>query len=512
MTMKRLLALLLTALLILPCLAGTAFAEGISLTPPSHPTGGVPVSMLTPGEITPTDASNANRYTLSTSRTPTMGQTTTFTVMPNSGSGITQCKFQMCIDDEFKAGEGYVSTLWMDKVWKGTSFSYTFYQPGEYWLYVTCGNSGGSIVEEGWATHFTVAPNSSAPSLQKKVAEVAAQCRASVSGEYNQALWLHDWITSHCYYDLALENYSAEALFFKGTTVCDGYSKAYSLLLSALGIQNVRVFGDETLNHAWNAARIEGNWCQIDATWDDPSGAYTAVSGDECHDYFGLNTYFMSLDHPHSAPVSCTSLANCYVYRTKQYKTWLYYALLDPNSETVYSQLSAGKYDFNADTKGRMVIDISTLTYYDGYTYPNYVNGKFELATACLQEESFQILNRFTVPVRCVYDSSTFKIRCIANLDEYTLTLPSALTSVDAQAFQNASGFLAVKLGEGVKSIGSLAFANCPTLVKIVIPYNQVSIASDAFQGDNRYLVIVCHQGSAADSYARSKGMWYQYN
>ena len=44
--------------------------------------------------------------------------------------------------------------------------------------------------------------------------------------------------------------------------------KLKSKLLDAAGIANGRVTGN---GHTWNAAKIDGKWCQMDLTWDDTS-------------------------------------------------------------------------------------------------------------------------------------------------------------------------------------------------------------------------------------------------
>ncbi len=56
--------------------------------------------------------------------------------------------------------------------------------------------------------------------------------------------------------------------------VCDGMSKAYSLLCNMLGLECVRVTGvansgDGEYGHAWNKVKIDGKWYIVDCTWSD---------------------------------------------------------------------------------------------------------------------------------------------------------------------------------------------------------------------------------------------------
>ncbi|MBR3691334.1 MAG: hypothetical protein IKL89_01370 [Clostridia bacterium] len=56
--------------------------------------------------------------------------------------------------------------------------------------------------------------------------------------------------------------------------VCDGYAKAYALLLREAGIPCLFVDGiAEDIGHAWNIARLDGSWYWIDPTWNDREGA-----------------------------------------------------------------------------------------------------------------------------------------------------------------------------------------------------------------------------------------------
>ena len=57
--------------------------------------------------------------------------------------------------------------------------------------------------------------------------------------------------------------------------VCDGYSLAYEYLLQQAGIDATVIIGvagnvgGESGGHAWNAICLEGEWYEVDSTWDD---------------------------------------------------------------------------------------------------------------------------------------------------------------------------------------------------------------------------------------------------
>lgn len=96
------------------------------------------------------------------------------------------------------------------------------------------------------------------------------------------------------------EAYSAYGAIVENLAVCDGISKAYSLLLSYFGIRSMRVngrgkgkFSGEAM-HAWNLVEFEKEFYHCDVTWDlcnfRDSGIYS-------YQFLGLNDSEISIDH-----------------------------------------------------------------------------------------------------------------------------------------------------------------------------------------------------------------------
>ncbi len=96
---------------------------------------------------------------------------------------------------------------------------------------------------------------------------------------------LHDYVADRIAYDSAsfyagkYPSQSAKTVFKTRKGVCAGYANLLSALASAMGENIVVVVGDSRESaagdkladgggHAWNAARINGKWYLIDATWD----------------------------------------------------------------------------------------------------------------------------------------------------------------------------------------------------------------------------------------------------
>ena len=177
--------------------------------------------------------------------------------------------------------------------------------------------------EEIWASVTT--------EVEDKVRAIVAQCRAEgVSGEYATAVWLHDWLTHNANYDYTYSRYTPDGVLLYGSGVCQSYMSAYALLLDEVGIENCNVTSI-AMNHTWNLVKLNGMWCHVDVTWDDPGSG-----GMENHHYFGMSDAAIQLDHswePQDIPASTTSLYNYYplVYGE------IYYA----TEEELYSQLNA---------------------------------------------------------------------------------------------------------------------------------------------------------------------------
>lgn len=75
---------------------------------------------------------------------------------------------------------------------------------------------------------------------------------------------------AHTAYGALVENSSGEAHL----AVCDGYSLAYEYLLQQAGIEAIVLVGEggaqgDTGAHAWNLVKLDGEWYEVDSTWDD---------------------------------------------------------------------------------------------------------------------------------------------------------------------------------------------------------------------------------------------------
>ena len=77
--------------------------------------------------------------------------------------------------------------------------------------------------------------------------------------------------------------------------VCEGYARAYQLLLNFNGVNCLFVTGESQGEaHAWNVIELDGEWYGVDATWDD--------NGSEGYSYFCISDAQFYATHTKDLP------------------------------------------------------------------------------------------------------------------------------------------------------------------------------------------------------------------
>jgi hypothetical protein len=123
--------------------------------------------------------------------------------------------------------------------------------------------------------------------------------------EYERELVLHDYLIRNTVYDaspgdeIPWDSHTPYGALIKGVAVCNGYSDSFKLLMDAAGVDCGIVYGEagvngETVKHAWNRVRIDGEYYLVDATWDD---AFPDMPDVVIYDYFNLTDEMMGVDH-----------------------------------------------------------------------------------------------------------------------------------------------------------------------------------------------------------------------
>ena len=152
---------------------------------------------------------------------------------------------------------------------------------GKYKVVLTLSDtSGQQTVNEDGLTVFQ--------QEQLRLEEAADALLAQVDftqSEAGIALQLHDLLIDSAWYnrdageyDYAHTAYGALAEDSQGNpggALCDGYALAYEYLLQKAGLTCTVVSGyagpseQDTEKHAWNLVKLDEDWYEVDATWDD---------------------------------------------------------------------------------------------------------------------------------------------------------------------------------------------------------------------------------------------------
>lgn len=122
---------------------------------------------------------------------------------------------------------------------------------------------------------------------------------------FDRELFLHDKLCSIVSYDSDTYGFStADLALVDGIAVCEGYTRAMTLLCRMAGIPCSFVSGTDKrsgANHAWNLLLLDGTACYTDVTADD------STDGVILHWYFNLSAAELSQTHNMETAVSLPS-------------------------------------------------------------------------------------------------------------------------------------------------------------------------------------------------------------
>ncbi|MDE6397729.1 MAG: hypothetical protein K2L51_00245, partial [Clostridiales bacterium] len=209
-------------------------------------------------------------------------------------------------------------------------------------LYMTAENNTRPVPKRG----------SAAETVYSLARDVLRKICTDEMTDTEKAHAIYDWIMWQVTYDTPAadvgdEKYSAyylEGVFgngvdsiggkvYKPYAVCDGISKAYSLMCNIEGIPCKRVSGtagaslDDAGGHAWNKVYVNGGWYVVDCTWGDSVGELNFGSvGREyelsLHDHLFLTD--AQADATHFEPYESGDSSIIYVPKTPAYAPDVY--------------------------------------------------------------------------------------------------------------------------------------------------------------------------------------------
>ncbi len=200
------------------------------------------------------------------------------------------------IDDALKNRNGIVDLseyeLSVDEV-EGVLADYVNDNPGFFYLdeayveyEITTDNATGLYLG------YLAGSENTSLMYENRVASILADIEADWSDE-EKLIYIHDYIVTHCQYDLTCEKYTASDALVGGSAVCQGYALAFKDLANRVGIETEFVSSDDLI-HAWNLVVLNGKHYYIDCTWDDPISGNSTSQAHYYEDYCSHKNFLCS--------------------------------------------------------------------------------------------------------------------------------------------------------------------------------------------------------------------------
>jgi len=127
---------------------------------------------------------------------------------------------------------------------------------------------------------------------------------------YQKVQAVHNWMIRNVKYDyyslkrgyVPSVSHTAKGALLKKVAVCDGYSRAFQMVMRKLKIPCRFVTGSSgSVGHAWNMVKLSGKWYHIDVTFDDPIINGTNTNKKPYYTYFLKSSSVMKKTHHFTA-------------------------------------------------------------------------------------------------------------------------------------------------------------------------------------------------------------------
>lgn len=131
--------------------------------------------------------------------------------------------------------------------------------------------------------------------LYNRYLEVLSTYTSPDATQWANELAIHDYLVANIQYVTGDDSiYNAYDALMNGTAVCNGYTECFKTFMDMLGIECTAISGSAGNElHVWNLVRLDGQWYQVDVTWDDPINGDGKIE----HAYFNITSETMAKDH-----------------------------------------------------------------------------------------------------------------------------------------------------------------------------------------------------------------------
>lgn len=142
--------------------------------------------------------------------------------------------------------------------------------------------------------------------IERAAKDALVKMNIGGGSDYEKIQAINQYLCDSVYYpDVPFIDYdfTPYGALIDGRAVCEGYARATKIIADLAGMECLYVTGDcynaSPSGHAWNLVKVDGEWYQLDVTWND---------GSTTDDYFLVTDDFMSIsrtwdtaDYPESA-------------------------------------------------------------------------------------------------------------------------------------------------------------------------------------------------------------------
>lgn len=181
-------------------------------------------------------------------------------------------------------------------------------QPQIFWTnrsYRSLGYTADSLVTKVQLSYNSLARNLAVE--QSRVENAVARILSGAKGmsALEAERYVHDLLIKETSYNAeSPNNQNIYSILVSKETVCAGYSRAFQYLMQRLGIPCYYVGGNVPDQgsiyegrHAWNLVKVNGDWYNVDVTWDDyykeKNKRYSCIS----YEFYNVTDSFISGEH-----------------------------------------------------------------------------------------------------------------------------------------------------------------------------------------------------------------------
>lgn len=184
--------------------------------------------------------------------------------------------------------------------------------------------------------------------IKEVIDDLLNDCIKQGMTDYEKELAIHDALVKHVTYykyedinNIPAIKHTAYGALVQKEAVCDGYAKAYKMLLKKVGIDSIIIGGrTENVAHAWNMVELDEKYYHVDVTSDklDEHGKHTI------HAYFNITdetiTKTHTIDKTFSVPESTDDEYSYYIKNK-------YYIKYEDNLYTMLKQIISNQKDLD---------------------------------------------------------------------------------------------------------------------------------------------------------------------